>query len=262
MDGKLTKTDQKNLTRCERVITEGLVTFFGVGQALWDIREGRLYRGRYETFEQYCVERWEFTRQRAYQLISAAETAAEMSTVVDRPPERETHVRPLLAVPKEHRAEVWQAVLDAAEADADGRPIVTGRLVQSQVDRWHDRRKVDGPGPAPEPAVIDVESRPVEPARNQYLDEIPCTLDAGEACPECGSTDLDEDVDGRYCRRCKATIEEPQAAEEEPDQVAADSPDDELLEHIERQVRAQFAGRLAIAAVRLATLVDRLRSEL
>lgn len=196
---ELTKTDQKNLARCERVIQTGLCTFFQVGQALWDIRDHRLYRGKYESFEGYCTARWDFSRQRAYQLITAAETAAEMSTIVDTPPERETHIRPLLVVPKEHRAEVWQAVIAAAELDADGRPIVTARLVQTAVDQWHDRRKV-----APVPEVIDVESRPIED-RNQYLDEIPAEADV---CPECGGADVDEDEDGRYCRACKATIGE------------------------------------------------------
>ena len=232
---ELTKTDQKNLARCERVIQTGLGTFFQVGQALWDIRDNRLYRGRYESFEEYCTARWDFSRQRAYQLITAAETAAEMSTIVDTPPERETHIRPLLAVPKEHRAEVWQAVLEAATTDAEGHPIVTARLVQDQVDLWHQRRKVDQAlGPEPEVRdfsdVIDVESHPattdqVEPEEQPERTYEPDPDYAGESCPEFGSEDLDEDADGRYCRKCKATIDGPG----EPDETQEPAPGSSAL---------------------------------
>lgn len=209
----LTKTDQTNLARCEQVIQTGLGTFFQVGQALWDIRDNRLYRGRFETFEAYCADRWDFSRQRAYQLIAAAETAAEMSTIVDTPPERETHIRPLLAIPKERRAEVWQAAIAAAELDAAGSPIVTARLVQDAVNQWNDRRKMQDPVQAYEAPVIDVDSRPIETDRNQYLDEIPAEPDETDVCPECGSADLDEDEDGTYCKACKATVSEVAAAD-------------------------------------------------
>ena len=37
------------------------------------------------TFEEYCKERWEMSRPRAYQLIEAAEVMSNLSTIVDIP---------------------------------------------------------------------------------------------------------------------------------------------------------------------------------
>ncbi len=287
----LTKTEQKDLARLEGLIQEGLGTFCAVGRALHAIREGRLYRASHETFEAYCADKWEFSRQRAYQLLAAAEEVGRLSTIVDTPPQRETHVRPLLAVPVDHRADVWRETLGSAPRDLEGRPIVAARLVQAAVDRWHDGRKVGlgnrdesteppaigGAGPEAE-STRDTEGEDLRPAarrcgplpelvatiaevrasdRNQYVDEIPAAADDTEVCPECGSTDLAEDSDGTYCARCKATIEDGG----QPTETFQPAPDDELLRSIDQLVRRQFAGRLEVAAARMEALVDRWRAE-
>jgi len=46
------------LLACEQVIERGLQTFYAVGDALAHIRESRLYRAKYATFEEYCQDRW------------------------------------------------------------------------------------------------------------------------------------------------------------------------------------------------------------
>ena len=65
----------------EAVIEAGYETFFEVGAALIAIRDERLYRAEYPSFEGYVAVRWGFTRQRAYQLISAAVVADNLSAV-------------------------------------------------------------------------------------------------------------------------------------------------------------------------------------
>jgi hypothetical protein len=64
---------------------------------MW-IRDKRLYKDRYATFEEYCQKRWEFTRAYASNLISAANAADNLSTMVDKPT-HESQVRPLTALP-------------------------------------------------------------------------------------------------------------------------------------------------------------------
>ena len=71
------------LAECEAVIERGLQTFVEVGNALLTIRDGRLYRAIAGTFEDYCRERWNMSRPRAYQLIDAAMTVNNLSTTVD-----------------------------------------------------------------------------------------------------------------------------------------------------------------------------------
>jgi len=120
---------------------------------------------------------------------------------------------------------------------------------------------------APEPLtprqaeVIDVDSHPVErePEPEPPAEEPEEPSEDLEACPECQSTEIDEDADGRYCRKCKATIEEYEPA---ANSEREESPDDELLRATEEAFREQFAGRLSIAAARLEALVDKFRGEL
>ena len=68
----LDATERAALTDCEATIERGLQTFVEVGTALLTIRDRRLYRAQYKTFEDYCQERWGMSRPRAYQMIDAA----------------------------------------------------------------------------------------------------------------------------------------------------------------------------------------------
>ena len=85
--GSLTQADTERLKELESVIERGTKTFIEVGNALEEIRDQRLYREKYATFEAYCAQQWGWTRQRSYQLMNAASVVkllpAEMSTRVD-----------------------------------------------------------------------------------------------------------------------------------------------------------------------------------
>ena len=60
--------DERNeLERCEVVIKQGLDTFVEVGQALLTIRDKRLYRASFRTFEEYCGERWGMSKPYSHQ---------------------------------------------------------------------------------------------------------------------------------------------------------------------------------------------------
>ena len=120
------------LAECEAVIERGLATFVEVGQALLRIRDERLYRD-HGTFEDYCRERWNLTRPRAYQLIDAAQVADVVSTNVDTPaPQTESVARelaPLRSEPTELR-EAWTATVERhgeQPTAAQVREVVTER---------------------------------------------------------------------------------------------------------------------------------------
>lgn len=72
----LTASQQARLATLEAIVERGLDTFVQVGLALAEIRDARLYKQRYGTFEAYCRERWGFSRSRGYRLIRAAELAS------------------------------------------------------------------------------------------------------------------------------------------------------------------------------------------
>jgi phage N-6-adenine-methyltransferase len=95
------------LLSLERVIEGGLQTFVDVGLALMEIREARLYRATHKTFEDYCRDRWEWSRVHADRLIKAAEVADILKPVGFNAPERVAReLAPLRDEPETVR-EVW-----------------------------------------------------------------------------------------------------------------------------------------------------------
>ena len=74
----VTKT-LRTLAECENVIERGLATFVEVGQALMEIRNRRLYREQYETFEDYCRERWGWSKTHVNRQIDAAQVAMTLT---------------------------------------------------------------------------------------------------------------------------------------------------------------------------------------
>lgn len=130
MSDALTPRERTTLAEQEQIIERGLVTFLEVGGALLTIRSERLYRASHRTFEDYCRERWDMGRSRAYQLIDAAQVVSSLSesvsTTVDKTalPQSERQVRELKAAPEELRAEAWaQAQEDAGAAQPTARQV-------------------------------------------------------------------------------------------------------------------------------------------
>lgn len=102
------------LSECEGIIERGLSTFVEVGNALLEIRDSRLYRESHATFEEYCRKRWGMARQRAHQLIGAAEAVSSLSKLFDKPPTTESHAAALAAIEPPLRASVWERALETA----------------------------------------------------------------------------------------------------------------------------------------------------
>lgn len=116
----LSSPEAARLTELETVVGRGLDTFVGVGTALAEIRDSRLYRQVAGTFEDYCRERWNLSKRYAYDLIGSAETACAIAhTDPDLPPvKNEGQARELAKVEPEKRAEVWSK----ANQDTGGKP--------------------------------------------------------------------------------------------------------------------------------------------
>jgi len=116
--------------------------FYEIGLDLKAIRDRELYKaeratrvnGQYsfQTFEEYCEQRWEFKKSRAYQLIEAAALTSEISTIVDVLPGRESHVRPLLdrLERDDQRVAAWQQIVTAAPK------AITARVVEDGITRY------------------------------------------------------------------------------------------------------------------------------
>lgn len=99
---ELVVSERHRLTELEGVIERGLQTFVVVGNALLEIRDARLYRDGYDTFEAYLDERWGMSRASGYRLIDGARVAELVSPMGDIQNERQAReLAPLLNHPDE-----------------------------------------------------------------------------------------------------------------------------------------------------------------
>ena len=114
----LNSAEVNALNHCERRIHEGLGRFRDVGLALASIRDNRLYRATDATFEIYCRERWQWSRQRAHQMIECAEVAASLPTDCQPLVDNERQARELAKVQPEKRAEVLAKAAQAGPVTA------------------------------------------------------------------------------------------------------------------------------------------------
>ena len=142
----LTVKEEARIAQLEATIERGMQTFVEVGLALMEIRDARLYRAEFGTFEEYCRERWGMASSRARQLIAAADTVRNLETVtmVTVFPATERQARPLAALPPAQQREAWERVLETAP---DGK--ITAAHVQAVVGRMAEPNDENDDEPEP-----------------------------------------------------------------------------------------------------------------
>mgnify|MGYP003393778473 CR=1 FL=1 len=116
--------DLEEHQRDEAIIESGWQTFVEVGLALKRIRDRKSYLHGFPTFEKYISERWNYGKTYAYRLINGAEVFSELSKVSKVLPQNEAQVRPLIGIPSESLAKVWEKV---------EREVGTGRLTAEAI---------------------------------------------------------------------------------------------------------------------------------
>lgn len=115
----LSPEETEMLAVCESEISDGIATFWQVGQALAQVSAKRLYREKHETFQIYCSERWGMSRQNAYRLIEATDVFENVPGI-----QSERQARAI----KKYEKDVQQVVWTIAESTApkiNGKPKVS-----------------------------------------------------------------------------------------------------------------------------------------
>ena len=125
--------EQQELAHCEAVIERGFETFFEIGRAMAIIRDKRLYRADYKTFEEYCSTRWSLERRHAYRLMDASKVIENVSNWTQILPATESQARPLTSLEPDQQRVVWSELLQ--DAQASGKPI-TAAKVRAVVDTF------------------------------------------------------------------------------------------------------------------------------
>lgn len=143
MSEALTVIERNNLVELEETIQKHLSAFYKVGFALMQIRDNKLYREKYGTFEEYCKEKWGLERRRAYQLIDGYKISENVYPGTQKPPLQEKVLRPLTIIkdPEEQREVYQKAVETAPEGKVTARHVEnTVKQIVPKVDKQKNIR--------------------------------------------------------------------------------------------------------------------------
>ncbi len=128
---ELTATEAAQFEACETTIKAGLETFYEVGNALLAIRDARLYRRDFATFEDYCRQRWGMVASRARQLIGAAGVAMNLQGVTSVTLSNEAQARALAPLSSDKLQQVvWTLAVNTAPV-VDGKPQITAPHIKN-----------------------------------------------------------------------------------------------------------------------------------
>ncbi len=115
--------ESQRLAELEKVIAKGQKTFVEVGLALVEIRDLRLFKGEYSSFNEYCQKRWGWEQRYTRYVIAGAEAVKSLPEGTRTLVNHETTARELAKAAPEQRAGVVQTIV------AEGKPV-TAREVR------------------------------------------------------------------------------------------------------------------------------------
>jgi hypothetical protein len=121
----------QTMDQLEATIEHGHRTFLEVCYALLEIRHRKLYRERqYNTFEEYCRERWGWSADYGYKMICSADVTQQLVDHDLPPPKNERQVRKLARIKDpEQRVDTWKHIGEQHGAQA------TTSDIQHEVDQ-------------------------------------------------------------------------------------------------------------------------------
>ncbi|OSZ59280.1 hypothetical protein OQI_17115 [Streptomyces pharetrae CZA14] len=120
--------EQQLLVRCEAALENLRVAYWAAGKALQVIRDGRLYRATHGTFEDYCQEQWDITRQYANQLIRSWKIAEKLFEMVGG---KSNDLERILSK-KLGFGQAWELVALAEEHGVDAAALLYLALIQAK----------------------------------------------------------------------------------------------------------------------------------
>ncbi len=173
---ELSDEQQKERLRLERQVERA---FYLAGSALAQLRQQKLYRSTHSTFEDYCQDRFSFTRRHVNYLISAVAVVdnlkmgtncsqnlqeEEMGTICSQKngedenlvlPTTASQCRPLTALEPHQQVEAWTEAVSQV-----GGKVPPARIVKEVVDKMQQPNKVPNPWREGEVAQIIIKGNP------------------------------------------------------------------------------------------------------
>lgn len=134
---ELTELEVRDRHRLELRVEKA---FYLAGAALRELRDRRLYRSTHKTFEDYCRDRFGFSRRHPYRLIDAAMVVDNLCPIGTQEqkginnthivPTSERQVRDIVALLPEEQRLVWQQAVEQAGGRVPSARIVKGIVEQ------------------------------------------------------------------------------------------------------------------------------------
>lgn len=166
----LTPEEHKRLSSLETVIDKGRKTWIAAGEALLEIRDSKLYRQAFKTFEDYCQEKWGWTRKRAYELMQSVEVVKTLPEKCNQLVTNPHQAAELATVEPEDRVQVVKQA--AAKAEAEDRTM-TARDIKEAAFEVCGKEQEDFPEPAPAPPSEKHQAEPdATPEPGPWLKEL------------------------------------------------------------------------------------------
>ncbi|MDR3631745.1 MAG: hypothetical protein P4L42_15600 [Desulfocapsaceae bacterium] len=141
-DRPLTTLECKRLSELEGIIERNFKGFIAVGAALAEIRERRLYREKFKTFERYCQELWDIHKNTANQYIAASRVIENLTAIAVKNdddaiqekvfflPANEAQARELAKLEPAEQVQVWKSLLDIA---SQSKAKITAKTIKKAV---------------------------------------------------------------------------------------------------------------------------------
>lgn len=141
----LTSLEIADLERLETTIQKHQQAFVECGLAIAEIRDRKLYRKDYDTFEGYCQARWGWSRQRAQQLERAAKLVEALPEKSAALVPDEMSARTLAEIPANQRAPILQKLARAGEPINPCSISKKADSIAPKVSTYVDKPKNDTP---------------------------------------------------------------------------------------------------------------------
>lgn len=119
MNYELTQKEESRFNELRVIVKSGLEIAFQSGVALAEIRDSKLYRKEFKTFEEFCRSEFKIARRRAYQLIDAARIFEELPENVQKITQNESHIRALSKIPRDDRMEILNKIQNNGKITAE-----------------------------------------------------------------------------------------------------------------------------------------------
>ncbi len=142
----LNVVERRSLKNLERVIERGVESFLAVGSALKEIRDDKLYREEFKSFDAYVKDRWGFQKDYANKLIGSSEVKRKLNTIVStsaaKKIENEGQLRELKSVPEESLSEVIEKAAEIA-----GDAPMTAKVLRKAREQVLEPEESEEPSP-------------------------------------------------------------------------------------------------------------------